>query len=405
MDAMDAGRSDVRFEDEAMTPVLAILRGLPDATVASDRAGRIVFVNELAGGLFGYEAEELVGRHVQTLWPERVRERYLRNMRMYFATDHPLRFTTEAWGLRRDGSEFVGEMSWGIVETPMGPLLLAIGRDISERRAAERRLRAVSTIGERALAGAGLHELATDSVEQLRLTLPLARAELRVASGEVLEFGGEPAGAELRLELGADDELAAWFSRRISDEETGFVRAVAGILGTALARLRSEERIRYEALHDPLTGLANRTLLRDRLEQALARSAREDTTAGVLFVDLDDFKRINDLWGHAAGDAVLAELGERLRHAVRPSDTVARLGGDEFVVVCESVDEETALALGERLDAAIRRPLPVAGGEQRLTGSIGIALGRADADTLVAEADAAVYVAKAAGRGRIELRR
>ena len=123
-----------------------------------------------------------------------MRERYLRNMRLYFATEHPLRFTTEAWGLRRDGSEFVGEMSWGIVETPIGPLLLAIGRDISERRAAERRLRAVSTIGERALAGAGLHELATDSVEQLRITLPLTRAELRVASGEVLEFGGEPSG-------------------------------------------------------------------------------------------------------------------------------------------------------------------------------------------------------------------
>jgi diguanylate cyclase (GGDEF)-like protein/PAS domain S-box-containing protein len=405
MDAMDAGRSDARLEEEAMAPVLAILQGLPDATVASDRAGRIVFVNALAGELFGYAPEELVGRHVQTLWPERVRERYLRNMRLYFATEHPLRFSTEAWGLRRDGSEFVGEMSWGIVDTPMGPLLLAIGRDISERRAAERRLRAVAAIGERALAGAGLHELATDAVEQLRLTLPLARAELRMAGGEVLEFGGAPAGPELRLELGGDDELVTWFSRRIADDETSFVRAVAGVLGTALARLRSEDRMRYEALHDPLTGLANRTLLRDRLEHALARSAREDTAAGVLFIDLDDFKRVNDLFGHAAGDAVLAELGERLRHAVRPADTVARLGGDEFVVVCEEIDEETALALGARLEAAIRRPVRVAGSEQRLTASIGIALGRDDPDSMLAAADAAVYQAKAAGRGRVELRR
>jgi diguanylate cyclase (GGDEF)-like protein/PAS domain S-box-containing protein len=405
MDPTDAGRSEVRFEDEAMTPVLAILTGLPDATVASDRAGRIVFVNALAGELFGFAPEELVGRPVQTLWPERVRERYLRNMRLYFATEHPLRFTTEAWGLRRDGSEFVGEMSWGIVDTPMGPLLLAIGRDISERRAAERRLRAVAAIGERALTGAGLHELATDAVEQLRLTLPLARAELHIAGSEVLAFGGEPAGTELRLGLGAEDEIVTWFSRRIGDDETSFVRAVAGILGPALARLRSEERMRHEALHDPLTGLANRTLLRDRLEHALARSAREDTMAGVLFVDLDEFKRVNDRFGHAAGDAVLAELGDRLRQAVRPVDTVARLGGDEFVVVCEAVDEETALALGARLDAAIRRAVPVADGEQHLTASIGIVLGRDGPDAMLAAADAAVYRAKAAGRGRVELRR
>jgi diguanylate cyclase (GGDEF)-like protein len=337
---------------------------------------------------------------VQTLWPERVRERYLRNMRLYFATEHPLRFTTEAWGLRADGTEFVGEMSWGIVDTPAGPLLLAIGRDVSARRAAERRLRAVSALGERALGGAGLEELAGDAVEQLRLSLPLTRAELR--GGDVLAFGGTADGASLRFDLGPEDELVAWFAREIDEEETAFVRAVASILGTALVRLRSEERMRHEALHDPLTGLANRTLLRDRLEHALARSAREGTETGVLFIDLDEFKHVNDRFGHAAGDAVLIELGQRLAHAVRPADTVARLGGDEFVIVCEAIDEETALALGLRLDAAIRQPLEVAG---ELTASIGIALGREDADTLLATADAAVYAAKAAGRGRVELRR
>ncbi len=400
---MDAGRSDTSFEDEAMAPVLAIVHGLPDATVGSGPDGRIVFANALAGELFGYDPEEMVGRHVQTLWPERVRERYVRNMRLYFATEHPLRFTNEAWGLRADGSEFVGEMSWGIVDTAAGPLLLAIGRDISERRAAESRLRAVSALGERALAGAALEELAADAVEQLHLTLPLERAELRV--GKVLAFGSEPTGFSVRLELGSDDELITWFTRTIDDDEKSLVRAVASILGSALARLRTEERMRHEALHDPLTGLANRTLLRDRLEHALARSAREGTETGVLFVDLDEFKRVNDRFGHGAGDAVLAELGQRLRAAVRPADTVARLGGDEFVVVCEAVDEPTALALGRRLDAAIRRPLGVGGTEQKLTASIGIALGRDDADSLLAVADAAVYQAKAAGRGRVELRR
>jgi diguanylate cyclase (GGDEF)-like protein/PAS domain S-box-containing protein len=397
MDPKDEGRS------EAMAPVLAIVHGLPDATVGSGPDGRIVFANALAGELFGYDPADMVGRHVQMLWPERVRERYLRNMRLYFATEHPLRFTTEAWGLRADGTEFVGEMSWGIVDTPAGPLLLAIGRDISERRAAERRLRAVSALGERALAGARLDELAADAVEQLRLTLPLQRAELR--AGDLVAFGGEPGGSPLRLELGPEAELTTWFSRKIDDDEKSFVRAVASILGTALVRLRSEERMRHEALHDPLTGLANRTLLRDRLDHALARSAREGTPAGVLFVDLDEFKEVNDRFGHAAGDVVLAEVGRRLRAAVRPVDTVARLGGDEFVVVCEAVDEDTALALGQRLDTAIRRPLEVGGVQQHLTASIGIALGSDDADSILASADAALYQAKAAGRGRVELRR
>jgi diguanylate cyclase (GGDEF)-like protein/PAS domain S-box-containing protein len=403
MDPKDAGRSDARAEHEAMAPVLAIVHGLPDATVGSGPDGRIVFANALAGELFGYDPAEMVGRHVQMLWPERVRERYLRNMRLYFATEHPMRFTIEAWGLRADGTEFVGEMSWGIVDTPDGPLLLAIGRDISARRAAERRLRAVSALGERALAGAPLEELAADAVEQLRLLLPLERAELR--AGETVAYGGESTAHTLRLKLGPEAELATWFSRKIDDDEASFVRAVASILGTALVRLRSEERMRHEALHDPLTGLANRTLLRDRLDHALARSAREGTPTGVLFVDLDEFKHVNDRFGHAAGDAVLAEVGRRLRAAVRPVDTVARLGGDEFVVVCEAVDEDVALALGRRLDAAIRRPLGVSGSEQRLTASIGIALGSDDADSMLAAADAAVYQAKAAGRGRVELRR
>src|SRR3954447_19843635 len=111
----------------------AVLEGLPDATVGADRDGRIVFVNSLAESLFGYRSEELIGRPINSLWADRVRERYHRNLQLYFALEHPMRFTERAWGRRKDGSEFVGEMSGGIVETDGGPLLLAIGRDISER--------------------------------------------------------------------------------------------------------------------------------------------------------------------------------------------------------------------------------------------------------------------------------
>jgi diguanylate cyclase (GGDEF)-like protein len=168
-------------------------------------------------------------------------------------------------------------------------------------------------------------------------------------------------------------------------------------------RLRDEERTRHEAVHDPLTGVANRTLLRDRLQLAVARSARERGATAVLFVDLDGFKEVNDAHGHAAGDTVLVEIARRMQTAVRPGDTIARLGGDEFVAVCEDVDEETALAVGRRLQEAIHLTFSAGDVEHRLSASIGIALGASDPDELLANADAALYQAKAAGRGRIDL--
>ena len=170
--------------------------------------------------------------------------------------------------------------------------------------------------------------------------------------------------------------------------------------------MRSEQRIRHQALHDPLTRLANRALCRDRLEHALAHAERSGSSAAVLYVDVDDFKRVNDLYGHAAGDAVLVALARRLAAAVRPADTVARLGGDEFVVVCEDVDERVALGLGWRVAAAVQEPLEVDGTQHRISASVGIALGSGadtDAEGLVSNADAAAYRAKEAGRGNVEI--
>ncbi len=387
-----------------MNPDLnAILEGLPDAVVAATRQGQIVFVNSLAEELFGYARGELVGRPVADLWPERLRGRYTRNMELYFETEHPLRFTTEAWGLRKDGSEFVGEMSWGVVAGSDGPLLLAIGRDITELRNREVRLRGVAEMGERALSGAGPLELADMAIELMRTTLPVRGAEVLLSGGFPLaSFGsvGEPA---LLVPIGTGDELVIACERELADEELLLVRAVANTLAAALERLRDEERLRHEALHDPLTGLANRTLLRDRLEHSLARSHRTAGATAVLFIDLDGFKHVNDTRGHAVGDSVLAALAARLKGVVRPGDTIGRIGGDEFVVVCEDVDEDAAVAVGRRLHDAIREPLNAGGYEHRLSASIGIALGLEDPDTLLEHADAASYTAKAGGGGGLEV--
>ncbi len=387
---------------EMLVAPAAILEGLPDAVVAMDREGRIVFLNGLAEELFGYTREEVVGRPVTMLWAARVRKRYQRNLQLYFETQHPLRFTAEAWGLRRDGTEFIGEMSWGIVETERGPLLLAIGRDVSDRRARDDRLRALAAMGDRALAGAEPAELAAEAVELLRRRLPVDGARVRLDDGRTLAEAGKVRRGAMRLPIGTGDELLVAPAGELTDEEMGIVRAVANTLTVALARLRDEAQMRHDAVHDPLTHLANRILLRDRLEQAQARAAREGGETGVLFVDLDGFKEINDTHGHGAGDAVLVEFGARLKGAVRPADTVARVGGDEFVVVFDQIDDAAVRSLTTRLREAIRPPFSVGDRELAVTASMGIALGH-DPYALLAEADAAAYRAKSAGGGRFEV--
>jgi diguanylate cyclase (GGDEF)-like protein/PAS domain S-box-containing protein len=160
-----------------------------------------------------------------------------------------------------------------------------------------------------------------------------------------------------------------------------------------------EKQLAHQAFHDPVTGLANRALFADRVEHALARAARERCPLGVMFIDLDDFKTINDSLGHAAGDAVLVEVASRLRGAVRPTDTAARFGGDEFAVLVEEVaDSQTVADAAERLLQALQAPLDIDGKDLYVRASIGICLcdGRdaTEAEELLRNADLAMYMAK-----------
>jgi diguanylate cyclase (GGDEF)-like protein/PAS domain S-box-containing protein len=162
-----------------------------------------------------------------------------------------------------------------------------------------------------------------------------------------------------------------------------------------------EDRLAHQATHDPLTGLPNRVLFLDRLTVALARAARRPDSVAVLFLDLDDFKVINDGLGHAAGDEILTAAGARLADALRPADTVARFGGDEFVVVCDDLTgQDHGRAIAERLLDALAPPFPHPRGDIHLRASIGIAFasqGAERADELLRDADAAMYRAKERG--------
>ncbi|HUH06855.1 MAG TPA: EAL domain-containing protein [Egibacteraceae bacterium] len=163
------------------------------------------------------------------------------------------------------------------------------------------------------------------------------------------------------------------------------------------------DQLAFQALHDELTGLPNRALLSDRLDQALERRERSRSQIAVVLLDLDGFKEINDSMGHHAGDELLIRVAERLQLAVRPEDTVARLGGDEFVLVCDVADGDDAMLVAERISAAFDGPFELSAGSVPVTASIGFTVTdhpSESADKLLRDADVAMYRAKKLGRNR-----
>ena len=189
------------------------------------------------------------------------------------------------------------------------------------------------------------------------------------------------------------DGRPAWFA--VSAQDITERRRIEEELRAATAALTEQ------AVRDPLTGLANRTLFEERLRGALSRDARHGGSTGVLFLDLDGFKDVNDRYGHAVGDTVLRTVAERLSAGVRPADTVARLGGDEFVVLVEGATAAGMSALVARLSEAVQEPLLVRGQTLDVGVSVGMAIaqeGSADPAGLVAEADQRMYDVKRGAR-------
>jgi len=318
------------------------------AIIMLDREGRVASWNEGAERIKGWRADEILGKHFSRFYPDDVASFQVQEKLETAASQG--RFSEEGWRTRKDGSKFWGHVIITALRDESGELqgFVKITHDLTERKRAEDALRA--EVGERRLAEEALREL-----------------------------------------IGSLESVVA--------ERTSLLSAAVQELSTA------KERVETLAHHDPLTGLPNRRLLLDRLQLAMANARRRKRQVGILFIDLDRFKEINDSLGHDAGDAVLKEVARRLKACVREGDTVSREGGDEFVVVLPDLEHrEDARRVAEKTLRELGAPIRIGEVEARVTPSIGVSYFPDDAtepQQLLKCADDAMYRAKDAGRNAV----
>ena len=402
-----------------------------DAVIGMDESGRVIDWNRQAERLFGYSREQALGREVaELIVPPKHREAHCHGMARFVKTGIPtiIGKRVEALGMRADGSEFPLELAVTALCQNGLHFFGAHVRDISTRRQAEEELRiaAVSFESQDGMAIADsdgvmlrVNQAFTDMTEYTALEAVGQKMNL-LRWGRQEPFFYETMWAsihatgvwagEMWSQRKGGEIYPEWLTVTAVKSAQGKTTHYLGTFTDITLRKAAEAEIQQLAFFDSLTRLPNRRLLTDRLKQALAGSLRSHHTGALLFIDLDNFKNLNDTLGHDQGDILLQQVAQRLHGCVRDGDTVARLGGDEFVVMLQdlSVNQTEAAtqaeAVGEKVLAALRQPYRLGQVTHHSSASVGVALfnvNEGSVDELLKRADLALYQAKDAGRNTL----
>ena len=443
-DAVRAGQHELRVPDDGRTDeVGAVARGfnamldalahkrsllrslvetLPDMVWMKDTEGRYLLCNRALGRVFGRAEADVIGRTDHELLPADFADHLRRHDQRAIDAGQPVR--NEEWVTLADDGQRV------FVETVKAPMydaegkligVVGIARDYTERLRAAEQLRLSASVFAACVEGIVI----TDAEHRIIDANPAFTRITGFARDEVI---GRTSAFLSSVRHGPEFHAALWatmrqqgvwrgemWTRSKFGEEVAQQVSIAALrddggqithyikVFTDISDLKAHEAELNEiAHHDPLTGLPNRRLLRDRFNQAYAQAARGRHGLGVALVDLDGFKPINDSLGHEAGDQVLRTIAERLGHCLRGGDTVARLGGDEFVLLLVNLaDADEAGQVLERVLHAVAQPITLGGQAVQVSASIGLTVfphDPTDPDTLLRHADAAMYSAKEAGR-------
>ena len=407
------------------------LNAAANAIVITDIDGNVVWTNPAFSTLSGYSADEVLGQNPRLLNSGM-------QHREFFASLWTTIRSGKTWcgeiiNRRKDGSLFTDETTITPVSSRLAGIshFVAIKQDVTKRKHAEEALRQAEekyrAIFEDAVVGifqitpegrplsinrALAHMHGFDSPEQFLLEVSDVGSQIFVNPGQMSEMTKDLEQHSVihgvEIEIYCRDRTKKWVvaNMRAGRASNGAIAILEGTIEDITDRKNAEQRVQFLAYYDALTGLPNRTLLRDRIATALAGARRRKEKLAVLFLDLDRFKIINDSLGHSIGDLLLQEVAERLKTWVRGQDTVSRVGGDEFVIVLTGIANETnAERAAEKIVNTISTEFSIGGHVLNISCSIGVSIfprHGTDAEMLIKNADAAMYCAKQNGSKRIQ---
>lgn len=415
---------------------------LLDAVFLISADGQIRYVNAACERIFGYTPDELIGQSLLDLVLPEDRARTLEEAARIMAGQPRVGFVNRY--RRKDGRPV--HVMWSARWSEADQLRIGVARDVTEQRRWQDMQAATYAVSEATHHASDLDALFPTIHDIIARLVPVAGLIVAVGDGKAgalhLAYGRDHRGAHLSVDEqlarehchqviasgqtrllpdaaltppGSAEAGVLWLVVPLIDEadpigamllkahpETAFSDKDRELLGfvsaqvaTAIERSRLKAELLRAARYDDLTGLPNRRLFHDRIDTALARSRRRQSRMALLYIDLDDFKGVNDTLGHAAGDQLLQALARRLEGCVRKADTVARLGGDEFVVLLEDIHGPVdAAAVADKIHHSLQQPFDIAGHRLQAQASIGIALhpdDGDDADSLIKHADKRMY--------------